>query len=73
MNLPLPVAKPDYHDHQREVLSSAKAVAERSMKEAAVEVSTLNRERNQLEQVCPVTFNGTWMRRGFSLLHGVFT
>lgn len=73
MNLPPPVSKPAFHRHQRILYSAAKSVAETCMEEAAAEVRAFNITQDRDEHVTSVTFDGTWMKRGFTSLHGVFT
>ena len=73
MNLPPPVAVPNFQAHQRALFKSAVAVGKRSMLEAASEVRALNLHHDRLPaQVTTVTFDGTWMRRGFTSLFGAF-
>lgn len=73
MNLPPPVQLSAFQRHQRVLCKAAKSVACISMNEAAKEVRALNVRRHRPEHVTAVTFDGTWMKRGFSSLHGAFT
>ena len=52
---------------------AAKSAAERSMQKAVTEVKAFNSREEQDEHITAVTFDGTWMKRGFTSFHGVFT
>ena len=73
MNLPPPVQLSAFQRHQRALCKAAKSVACTSMNKAAEEVRVANTRRDRPVNVTAVTFDGTWMKRGFSSLHGVFT
>ena len=72
MNLPPPVTAPGFHAHQRALIQACKTVGEKSMKKAAAEVRSFNRTQDNPEGINSVTFDGTWMRRSFTSLYGVF-
>ena len=73
MNLPPPVRLSAFQSHQRALCHAAQTVASKSMCEAAAEVRALNLSRGEPENATAVTFDGTWMKRGYSSLYGVFT
>ena len=67
MDLPPPISEANFRRHQRAMLAASKKVAVDSMDTAAEEL----RKDNPDGEVA-VTFDGTWQRRGFSSLFGVF-
>ena len=67
MNLPPPLNEKNFQRHQRALSQAATVVATRCMNIAAKE---LLQEQGNGEVA--VTFDGTWQRRGFSSLNGVF-
>ena len=73
MNLPPPVCKSAFQRHQKALHAAAKSVAETSMQQASSEVRMLNVSKERDEHMATVTFDGTWMKRGFTSLYGVFT
>eukprot|EP00117_Sycon_ciliatum_P009381 scpid97671/ scgid11695/ len=73
MNLPPPVSKAAFQRHQRKVHSATKSIAESSMQQAVAEVKAVNAEKEPADCTVAVTFDGMWMKRGFTSLHGVFT
>ena len=73
MNLPQPVSKSAFQRHQKSSCAASKSVAESSMQQASQEVRALNSSKDREEHITAVTFDGTWMKRGFTSLHGVFT
>lgn len=73
INLPPPVLKVAFQQHQRALRTASRSVAESIMEQAAMEVQQLNIEKEREEKVTAVTFDGTWMKRGFTSLLGVFT
>ena len=68
LNMPYAMSFPAYSGHTKELARCAKVVAAQSMNAAAAEV------RKDREGVCniAVTYDGTWMRRGFASLYGAF-
>lgn len=72
LNMPQPVAKPGYNGHCKAVHRAAVEVASQSMSAAAEEVRGMNAEEEHPGNTA-VSFDGTWMRRGFTSLFGVFT
>ena len=78
MDMPGPVAKANFNHHQKALRGAALIVAERSMNAAAAKVKQMSRKDTEASEErtsfpCAVTFDGTWMRRGFSSLFGVFS
>ena len=73
MNLPPPISKSAFQRHQKALYVASKSVAESSMQQAAREVQALNLSKQKDKHITEVTFDGTWMKRGFTSLHGVFT
>ena len=74
--MPGPIIESNYRQHQRALRDAAVAVAEQSMSRAAEETHQLSANRDQDVEgpaSMAVTFDGTWMRRGFSSLYGVFS
>ena len=67
MDLPPPISEANFRRHQRAMLAASQKVAVDSMETAAEEL----RKDNPDGEVA-VTFDGTWQRRGFSSLFGVF-
>ena len=67
MNLPPPLRERHFQRHQRALQQAATVVATRSMNIAAEELL-----QEQSDGEVAVTFDGTWQRRGFSSLNGVF-
>ena len=67
MDLPPPISEANFRRHQRAMLAASQKVAVDSMETAAAEL----RKDNPDGEVA-VTFDGTWQRRGFSSLFGVF-
>ena len=67
MDMPSPVNSHAYTRHQEALVIAAATVASKSMVNAAEEVKILN----GCDRVA-VTCDGTWMRRGYSSLYGVF-
>ena len=72
-NLPPPVCKSAFQRHQKALNAAAKSVAETSMQQASSEVRMLNVSKERDEHVTAAVFDGTWMKRGFTSLYGVFT
>ena len=75
MDMPGPITERNYGRHQRTLRDAAVAVAEQSMSRAAEETHQLSANRDQDVEgpaSMAVTLDGTWMRRGFSSLYGVF-
>ena len=72
MNMPGPVTECNFRRHQKALLQASSPVAERSMNAAAAEVRQFQTNETGVEHQtgCAVTFDGTWMRRGFSSLFG---
>eukprot|EP00117_Sycon_ciliatum_P030880 scpid64997/ scgid24259/ len=73
MNLPPPISKSAFQCHQKALYVASKSVAESSMQQASRDVQALNLSKQKDEHITEVTFDGTWMKRGFTSLHGVFT
>ena len=74
MDLPPPVAWPAFNGHQKAIAQAAAQVSDESMKSAAKVVFEKKRDNGESTVAgTSVTFDGTWMRRGFSSQHGVFT
>ena len=71
MNLPPPVAESNFTLHQSATIKAAISVGESSMRRAAAEVRELNAQ-HEPPLTTAVTYDGTWMRRGFTSLFGVF-
>ena len=74
MDMPPPLSTPTYQAHQHALLVAAQDVAKRSLDQAAAAV----REKGESEgSTSPsdiaVTFDGTWMKRGHTSMHGVTT
>lgn len=73
LNMPTPMSKSAFDDHCKRLHAASQEVAEASMGAAALEA----REQNEKEGAdifdAAVSFDGTWMRRGFSSMFGVFT
>eukprot|EP00117_Sycon_ciliatum_P022925 scpid72803/ scgid6114/ len=68
MNLPPPVTESVYNTHHKQLMTAAVSnVAEKDMLQCAVELKQLD----NTDKIA-VTFAGTWMRRGYSSLFGVF-
>ena len=67
MNLPPPVSEPAFSSHQKTILAATHKVADKALIEVAAELRSLTNS----DEVA-VTFDGTWMRRGYSSLYGVF-
>ena len=68
------MAKSTFHDHQKVLTDASVEVAGRSMDQAAMNVRRLQEEQGQDHPGdAVVTFDGTWMRRGHTSLHGVTT
>ena len=68
MDLPRPVSKSNFHIHQVELEKAASVVAENSRNAAAQSLI-----KSEGSGDVAMTFDGTWQRRGFSSLNGVFT
>lgn len=66
LNLPPPVRQSAYARHQKAQLEAVETVATADMKQSAQELADVTGSRE-----VAVTFDGTWMRRGFSSLLGV--
>ena len=73
LNLPPPVSKSAFQRHQRALHAAFRSVAQSSMEQAALEVRKVNASKDREEHITGVTFDSTWMKRGFKSLHGVFT
>lgn len=73
LDMPPPMSKSSYHLHAKSLHSACLAVASRSMRTAADDVRHLNEDEGRAPETASVSFDGTWMRRGYSSLHGVFT
>ena len=71
MDLPPPVAESNFTLHQSATIKAAISVGESSMRRAAAEVRELNAQ-HEPPLTTAVTYDGTWMRRGFTSLFGVF-
>ena len=67
MNLPPPVTERSFIKHQKAIALAASTVADHSTKSAAEELKVLHPSSH-----VAVSFDGTWMKRGFSSLYGVF-
>lgn len=67
MNLPPPVTQRAFMRHQKAVASAVSAAARDSMVCAADELKKLHPSGE-----VPVSFDGTWMKRGFSSMYGAF-
>ena len=67
-----PMSLKAYHGHAKALCASAKAVAESSMNAATQEVR--QRAATAADALCDaaVTYDGTWMRRGYASLYGAF-
>ena len=72
MNIPPPVSDNAYRKHSRALHSASSLIAEKSTKTAARELRELNRQQGQDEVTAAVTYDGTWMKRGFSSMFGAF-
>ena len=68
MDLPKPVNKTNFQKHQQAAIEAAHTVGEKSRNYAAQQLLAENPEGQ-----IAVTFDGTWQRRGYSSLNGVFT
>ena len=73
MDLPPPVTKAAFQRHQRKLYTAAKTAAEDSTQKAVKKVKDFNPQEEQDQLITAVTFDGTWMKRGFTSFHGVFT
>ena len=74
MNMPTPMSKSTYQRHQAALLNAANTVAQQSLDNAAETVRKLGEEEGSTSPGdIPVTFDGTWMRRGHTSLHGAVT
>ena len=76
MDMPGPVAKANFNRHQKAFRGAALTVAERSMNAAAAKVEQMSSKDTEAVEErtsfpCAVTFDGTWIIRGFSSLFGV--
>lgn len=71
MNLPPPVAESNFSVHQSASVKAAISVGEECMRRAAAEVRELNAQ-HEPQLPTAVTYDRTWMRRGFTSLYGVF-
>lgn len=69
LNMPSPMSRSTYYSHATRVHSASKTVAESSMKEAAKKAVS---EADGSGDIA-VSYDGTWMRRGFASLYGAFT
>ena len=67
MNFPAPVTEKAYRSHQEVVLAASVKLAETDMVQSAAELRAMTDSTH-----VAVTFDGTWMRRGYSSLYGVF-
>lgn len=67
MNMPPAVCESVFNHHQRELQVAAETVSERPMNRSAAEIRVLAGG----DQIA-VSFDGTWMRRGYSSLYGEF-
>ena len=77
LDMPGLVEKANFNLHQKALRGAALTVAERSMNAAAAKVKQMSSKdagasEERTSFPCAVTFDGTWMRRGFSSLFGVF-
>ena len=74
MNMPTPMSKSTYQRHQAALLNAANTVAKQSHDNAAETVRKLGEEEGSTSPGdIPVTFDGTWMRRGHTFVHGAVT
>ena len=67
MDLPKPVSVSNFQNHQLALEKAASRIAEKSRNAAAQSLIEKEGRSN-----VAVTFDGTWQRRGYSLLNGVF-
>ena len=67
LNMPHPLSQTSYQGHVKILLESSKTVAEASMVRAAAQV----KEQTGSADIS-VSYDGTWMRRGFASLFGAF-
>lgn len=73
LNMPSPMAHSTFDEHVIALRKTTVTVAERSMAAAADEVHKLSDAATDAVVDTTVTFDGTWMRRGHTSLHGVFS
>ena len=67
MSMSPPITERAFHAHQDSIASAARTVTERSMQHSAEELRVLSGTNK-----VAITCDGTWMRRGYSSLFGVF-
>ena len=70
LNMPSPMSKSTYYSHSASLQTGSEVVAKTSMNKAAREARGENAD--DIVDVA-VSYDGTWMRRGYASLHGVFT
>ena len=70
-NMPVPMTFSAYQGHAKALHKSAKVVAEHSMSAAATQVLD-NAPGDVVIADTAVTYDGTWMCRGYASLYGVF-
>lgn len=75
LDMPTPISKSAFDDHCKALYQASQQIAEASMTSAAKEVRHFNEKEGQDAPIfnTSVSFDGTWMRRGFSSKFGVFT
>ena len=72
MDMPKPMTKKNYEKMSDKLGEVVKEVAEQSMKDAAQELRTkVNAGENDVVDI-GVSCDGTWQKRGFQSLNGVF-
>lgn len=76
LNIPVPMTFSAYQGHAKALHKSAKVVAQQSMIAAATQVQNeeaeVDDDADDDVTKTTVTYDGTWMRRGYASLYGVF-
>ena len=70
LNMPSPMCRSAFYDHAKALNRATVEVDERRMCIGAAAVRLLHGAKDAVADVA-VTFDGTWMRRGFCSLYGV--
>ena len=70
LGLPKPMARSTFYTHHKSMCVAIKSIAKQSMANAATKVLKVNDDADHPERIA-VTVDGTWMKRGFSSLHGI--
>ena len=73
LNMPPPLTRKNYGTVSRSVLAASKSIAEESMAKAAEEIVSLGQADENGIVDSSVSCDGTWQKRGYSSLNGVFT